>query len=812
MVKTLEHLCSNGFQVAQVDLDGKIHRFDRNGKKNAWYIGWLHYLQSTGEPFEVCVYGDWKTGEQYEFRTEAAYSKGDRELIEKRLKEAGRKADDERKQRQEEVARLAKQEFEMSANSGASPYLDRKKLSGLFGAKTNMSAQGRAIVVPMHDIDGQLWGLQRIFPDGQKFFLPGQKVSGCFFQIGKIENEILICEGYATGVSIHMATGKPVVCAFHASNLLEVARVFRSRYNGSSILICGDDDRFNESGNVGREKATLAAQKNFVENVFPQFSNAESKGTDFNDLHCEEGLEVVRDQIAGTPVNSNYVRALGRRDEKFYYTSSTFPDLIELQAAQHTPNNLLSFMPVEYWETIYPGKQGVNWTKAASDLMHQCSKAGIFKFGQVRGTGAWNEKGGLVLNLGDHLYANGRRSPISIQSKEFIYRMRDSLEPISEPATLTETARFLEIVEGINFRNPREGKIFLAGWLAIARLGGALSWRPHIWLTGPSGCGKSELMKYLVVPLIGKFGINALGSSSEAGIRQNLRTDSLVVICDEPESQDKKTAEKIKGIVSLARLASNEIGGSIMRGTPGGQSQQFAPRSCFVLACIRAALNNAADDSRFAKIHLQSEGNNAEQWEDLKAELLTLHGEFPERLFARMVKNWDLLNRNAKIFYDAISKKESPRIAQQYSMILAGYQLLQSNEEITPTMAQVFVGQIDFSEDKSRHASDEENLLEYLLNSRISVMEGGTRIDISIGEAARLQHDERLRVYGIRCHEPGWLYVANQHPELSRIFNDTQWCMGWADTLGRLPGASKARTRFGGNPQHCVKLPYSSAP
>ncbi|GHU13144.1 hypothetical protein FACS189449_08110 [Alphaproteobacteria bacterium] len=56
--------------------------------------------------------------------------------------------------------------------------------------------------------------LQKIYPNGLKKFHAGGRKKGCYFVIGEICDEVIICEGYATGASIHECIEKPVVVAF----------------------------------------------------------------------------------------------------------------------------------------------------------------------------------------------------------------------------------------------------------------------------------------------------------------------------------------------------------------------------------------------------------------------------------------------------------------------------------------------------------------------------------------------------------------------------------------------------------------------
>ena len=69
----------------------------------------------------------------------------------------------------------------------------------------------------------------------------------------------MICEGYATGASIHEATGHAVICAMNSGNLSEVAKAARELWPQREIIVAADDDQFTD-GNPGLTKATAAAR------------------------------------------------------------------------------------------------------------------------------------------------------------------------------------------------------------------------------------------------------------------------------------------------------------------------------------------------------------------------------------------------------------------------------------------------------------------------------------------------------------------------------------------------------------------------
>lgn len=53
--------------------------------------------------------------------------------------------------------------------------------------------------------------------------------------------------------------------------------------------------------NAGRTKAIAAARKHVARVIFPRFADTAGKGTDWNDLHCAESLDVCRAQLLATP-------------------------------------------------------------------------------------------------------------------------------------------------------------------------------------------------------------------------------------------------------------------------------------------------------------------------------------------------------------------------------------------------------------------------------------------------------------------------------------------------------------------------------
>ena len=69
------------------------------------------------------------------------------------------------------------------------------------------------LLIPLNEVDGKLATLQRVYSNGSKRFIPGGKTKAGHHTIGDVTEaeRVLICEGWATGATLHEATGYPVI-------------------------------------------------------------------------------------------------------------------------------------------------------------------------------------------------------------------------------------------------------------------------------------------------------------------------------------------------------------------------------------------------------------------------------------------------------------------------------------------------------------------------------------------------------------------------------------------------------------------------
>jgi putative DNA primase/helicase len=274
----------------EIIADGCIHRFcpDDSNKKSGFYLFHTDNLPAGH-------FGCWKNGisETWCSKAHTAMDSTEKDLYKRKMEAFKEAREFARKQIIIECIEWCTEHYSNSTEATNNhPYLEAKGVNA-YGLKQ----LGTELMIPLHDTIGNIRGMQFIQPDGTKNFKTGTDKNSHFFLVGSIDSHpLLICEGYATGASLHQATGYAVVVAFDAGNLKPVASVLRNKYPNLCIVICGDNDQWGKV-NTGKIKATEAATSVGGLLAIPDFSGVDGKPTDFNDLHKMEGLDAVRQQI-----------------------------------------------------------------------------------------------------------------------------------------------------------------------------------------------------------------------------------------------------------------------------------------------------------------------------------------------------------------------------------------------------------------------------------------------------------------------------------------------------------------------------------
>jgi len=265
----------------EVLADGRIHRFGTSGRRGDT-AGW-YSLHLDGIP--AGAFGDWRTGciQTWCAERECDLSPVERAALAHRVNKMRLAREHEQATRAADAARAA-----TARRAAASPVIGQGHpylvAKNVFAHGLRVGADG-LLLVPMRDTEGCLHGLQSIYPDGGKRFMPGQRVQGLYHAIGKLGSKLLVCEGYATGATLHEETGQAVAVAFNCGNLLAVAKALRAKFPGVPLTLCADDD-WKTEGNPGLTKAREAAAAVGCSLAKPDFTGLPrgDRDTDFNDL------------------------------------------------------------------------------------------------------------------------------------------------------------------------------------------------------------------------------------------------------------------------------------------------------------------------------------------------------------------------------------------------------------------------------------------------------------------------------------------------------------------------------------------------
>jgi len=280
-------------------VDGKIHRFASapDTEKNSWYA--LHNYATLVSG----AFGCWRKGfiQKWSSKERGAMSRDEWSQTSAAWKLAEQARAAEESAGHAEARKQCAALFRAAPPAKDHPYLKSKNITPSGAVRiSNLELTSGWLAIPLQDMAGVIHSAQFIADDGTKRFCWRGRVSGCFHLISRPDagGPILICEGYATGATLHAATGWTVACAMNCGNLAAVTKSFRAADATRTLLIAADNDQFTE-GNPGLSKAQAAAKSANALVALPEFADEAlaHKPTDFNDLHLMVGLDEVRRQI-----------------------------------------------------------------------------------------------------------------------------------------------------------------------------------------------------------------------------------------------------------------------------------------------------------------------------------------------------------------------------------------------------------------------------------------------------------------------------------------------------------------------------------
>lgn len=439
--------------------------------------------------------------------------------------------------------------------------------------------------------------------------------------------------------------------------------------------------------------------------------------------------------------------------------------------------------PSTFWKRQFATEKSFNSTAAGEAIIAACKAVGPFNPTLVRGRGIWMEDGEVVINLGGQL-------------REGLKNQYLCFEPIALPANPTfDTVRLSDLLDRFAFRDPKNARLLL-GWMAIAPICGVLAWRPHCFVYGPPKAGKSTLHG-LATALLTPLALSTTGDSSEAGIRQAVGPDSLPVIIDEFESDQRKGRQQ--AIVMLARSASSGTT-PVLRGTPEGKAMQFSLRTTFFFSGINPAGLSPADASRILLLELVMHQNDQEAARHITTEL----GHFADAgpRWCGYMASKALLVSPARDAFEAEMPGLDARLRTNIATLLGAAFVALNGRVPVPEEVKREVAEYASTTAEHAEAVDRDDATEALHHLLAFVIAGS-----SLGQWLAREHRDLIAegeketrpsarfiasldiMMRVRNDEPGF-YLLRGAPGIERIFKDTKWAgEAWTHAIRKMDGA-----------------------
>lgn len=549
------------------------------------------------------------------------------------------------------------------------------------------------------------------------------------------------------------------------------------------------------------------------------------------------GTPYVGPPYNGLPPGSP-IEALGHKDNEIYYFLAPNGGLKPIRDEKFTKNKLLSLYngSLAYLVSKWPrfGKKGditgFDADECNGDHMMACVKAGPFDpVNSMRGAGAWratdrDHSGALVWNFGDTVLVKPRDGrEFEAPSRRIGYHIYQLRPPMLRPGPEASgtPAAAKELVKSLgtwSWARPELDPLLFMGWIVAAMMGGALTWRPLIWITGEKGTGKSTLegRDGYFDHIFGPEGVALSTNATAAGIYQKLGFDSRPVALDEMEA--KADNKKSQAILDIAMQACS--GGVTLRGGADHSGIAFESRSAFAFSSINIPPLNSALLSRMGILELGPLGRDRSGI--LAAEKLFLIGCAFRRRIVDLWEQWD--DRFASWHKGLMDLGHPSRTADQFGTLLAAAHLMLDDKpkrarDIDTLLADWNMKHLAEQADES---PDWQACLAWLLTKPLSILRGmettvARQMEIALGRGARVDHDvnaamaqqrtasDALTHLGLKLvqrpdpdrdgRDAWFLAIANDVQGTARIFDGSHWAGSsgsvpvFVKTLRRVPRA-----------------------
>lgn len=290
IIKFIDAMRQSGFEperTSDIKADGSDHYIKAKGDKKDGRLGYCLTICPDG--FAYGNFRNFRTGEAGIWHSKLDSSDpAEIERYKKRVKREELEREDKKRKKWDEVAKECQAFWDISSDAPEDhPYLTKKQIKPY-----TLRIDGDALLAPLY-YDFKLMGIQRIYADGSKYHWKDARKQGCWYEIQGNAEKVLLCEGVATGHTLHEATGFKTYVCYDAANIVQCVERIAKLNQESIIIICADNDNlsvnskgepFNAGVYYGQKAASMVS--GFC--VYP-----EQDDSDFNDVGKEYSAKVI---------------------------------------------------------------------------------------------------------------------------------------------------------------------------------------------------------------------------------------------------------------------------------------------------------------------------------------------------------------------------------------------------------------------------------------------------------------------------------------------------------------------------------------
>ena len=465
------------------------------------------------------------------------------------------------------------------------------------------------------------------------------------------------------------------------------------------------------------------------------------------------------------------------------------------------PSTLISIAPLDWWYRLAGAEQLGSTTarRIGDSLLRVADDLGQVDLSRVTGRGAATlDDGTVVFHLGDRLLLNGKEVTLDgLNGLDGRIWLAEPRIELGAPASDDAMRSIAEAVLAYRWDTPEDGKRFL-GWLASGLVGGALEWRPHLFLSGEAATGKSWILRKVMDRLLARV-MHKIADATPAALARLTENASLPIAVDEAEPSHPWVLELLK----LLRISAGAEGKRVRAdGATGGVVEQ-SPRFAALLSSTAMPDLQRADASRLASVKL---GAEVDDWPAVQAGILTAMMKADEARYRIIRQAPEIVAETARLTVDFEKDGADSREAMAAAALTAGWRAWGLDRKDIWSR----------HEDRRDETPDGVQCLNDILALRYRQDSG---LDVSVLTALMAYPDEDSRVIdlcgikrsiGADKQEDGGFAIFAKHRGLRRELSRTEWANhNLEQLLLQVDGAemSKNPLNFAGHRKKAVLIP-----